>query len=561
MTVFNLADAIRAGASAVDKVYLGSTQVWPSGPAETTTSFAVLKGKTSADLTNFVVRMNLADLPHEFWKDVTSDGGNIRVKSGSTQLPYDVVKIDTAARTGTLYFRAPSILAGSDNIFTIKGQTGQTMPAVTDALGRNAVWAGYTAVYDYENNSSTDRTGNGVVMVPNTGNAAVANGVLNIENSWMDIPVNLGTAWSARVAWKLRGAGQRALFRVTGTGFGRYLLDNGNRIGLYTNGWSYPADGSIVGSTWYSTTATGDGTNIRCYGRYGSTVAARASGTTLATLQLGLSDSDLEFYGDMQRVAIHPTTRSDAWVKAEHDSWEDTSNFITVLTGEPYFIQRSVTSTASASSGPITLAAHPNGQAGDQQILALSCHATVGPTIPAGWTLLSDTVTAHSRLKVCTRTLTSGDLAANVTATTAYATRMEMRTYRGGTGFVSLGSGEGLVAPSRSSSGRLIRIAASSKTNATGASSQTITPDPGLRNSSGAVTYTQFDGLVIGDEPVMGSEPARTTTIAGTTNYPQYLDVQLTSAVTPSAWTDVDPALEWNSVDPNLTWNAYPNNS
>lgn len=313
----------------------------------------VVAGVVSADLTNFVVRLDLADLPAGWWDEYDLGGRNVRPHQGGTSLPFDLVKFDAVTRTGVMYIRVPTIYTATNNVVTIAMENGATLPAATDTYGRNACWAGYTAVFDFTNNENLDRTGGGKTLTLQ-GGALIQNGRLELVNNYADLSLSLSSTWSARVAWYMTNAAQRAIFRVTGSGYGRYLIDDGNRVGLYNGSWGYPSDASVAANNWYSTHATCNGTNQRIYGRYGSTSATKGS-STLTTLQLGYSDSDNEFYGYMQRVAVHPSTRSDAWVRAEHLSWEDRANFYAITadpsTAQTYTSDGAFTSTFTATPG------------------------------------------------------------------------------------------------------------------------------------------------------------------------------------------------------------------
>lgn len=134
-------------------------------------SVAVPSGKVASDLTGFPVRVNLADLSAGFWSAVASDGANIRVKNDSdVDVPCDVVWIDKSAMKGEVFFKAPSLLAASDNNFKISVTTGDPAVAKSDPIGRHAVWSDYDAVFMFS--ELEDRSGNGrdattVGTVPN----------------------------------------------------------------------------------------------------------------------------------------------------------------------------------------------------------------------------------------------------------------------------------------------------------------------------------------------------------------------------------------------------------
>lgn len=127
------------------------------GPSSSIATLTIPAGKVSATLTDFVTRVDLAALPAGFWAAVRADGGNLRVRQGGVDVPVDVVAVSPSLRLGELFFKAT--LTTADNVFTIEALAGATMPAVTDPIGRNAVWSGYDDVYVFE--STVSRTGSG----------------------------------------------------------------------------------------------------------------------------------------------------------------------------------------------------------------------------------------------------------------------------------------------------------------------------------------------------------------------------------------------------------------
>lgn len=135
-----------------------------TGPDDTThyVEVTVASSQVASNLTDFPVYVDLSDLPAAFHSRVRSDGGDIRVTKpdGTTQLPREVVAIDTGASTGELHFKADSLSSSVDTVFRIYyGNASATEPAVTATYGRNAVWADYAAVY--HGDDLVDATGNG----------------------------------------------------------------------------------------------------------------------------------------------------------------------------------------------------------------------------------------------------------------------------------------------------------------------------------------------------------------------------------------------------------------
>jgi len=127
--------------------------------------------KVSADLTDYVVYVNLADLVKagaDIFDTCRSDGGDIRVTKtdGITQLAVELVAIDTTAKTGELHFKFTGTLSSStDTVIRIWYNGADTVPAVSSTYGRNNVWTDFQAVFHFNQDPSagslTDSTGNG----------------------------------------------------------------------------------------------------------------------------------------------------------------------------------------------------------------------------------------------------------------------------------------------------------------------------------------------------------------------------------------------------------------
>lgn len=113
------------------------------------------------DLTDFPVRVDLSDLPLDFWEGVSDDGSNIRIEaSNSSFLPVDLVNIDRGSMVGELFFRAPVLTTGTDSLFKVRTIPGAAAVPNTDPIGRNAVWQGFEAVFMFS--SLENRTGSGL---------------------------------------------------------------------------------------------------------------------------------------------------------------------------------------------------------------------------------------------------------------------------------------------------------------------------------------------------------------------------------------------------------------
>lgn len=125
--------------------------------------------KVDGDLTDFPIYVNLANLPSGFFTNVKSDGGDIRVtkSDGTTEVPREVVSINTAGSTGELHFKASGTLSSSSDtdFYIYYGNSGASEPAVTATYGRNNVWSDYAAVFHMDQ----DPSGSAPQIIDSTG--------------------------------------------------------------------------------------------------------------------------------------------------------------------------------------------------------------------------------------------------------------------------------------------------------------------------------------------------------------------------------------------------------
>lgn len=146
----------------------------------------IQSSKVAADATDFVVYVDLSDLPSDFWDTVANGGGDIRCykSDGTTELAREVVSCNTTGDTGELHIKYTGTLSGSSNT-TIQIHADGTSSdyAVTATYGRNNVWTNYVAVL--HGDALTDSTGTHTV----TQSGTVAYGTGQMGNGF-DMPGN-----------------------------------------------------------------------------------------------------------------------------------------------------------------------------------------------------------------------------------------------------------------------------------------------------------------------------------------------------------------------------------
>ncbi len=122
-------------------------------------SITVQSSQVPTNLSDFPVYVNLANLPVEFFNGVKADGGDIRMTTsdGVTEVPVEVVSLNTGARTGELHFRAPSLSSTTNSVFYIYyNNPAAATNTATSTFGRANVWSnGYEAVYHLDTNPAS----------------------------------------------------------------------------------------------------------------------------------------------------------------------------------------------------------------------------------------------------------------------------------------------------------------------------------------------------------------------------------------------------------------------
>lgn len=118
--------------------------------------------------TDIIAWFDLRNAPASFWTNLgQTDGDDIRVANsdGSTEYPTYVMFIDTTAETGLVAAKVSSLSGSVDTTYRMYiGNSTYTPPAVTAALGRNAVfdwqWDHVHGMFE-KATAETDLTGNG----------------------------------------------------------------------------------------------------------------------------------------------------------------------------------------------------------------------------------------------------------------------------------------------------------------------------------------------------------------------------------------------------------------
>jgi hypothetical protein len=152
---------------------IGSTRtsaVYAAGSWSTKVVFRVPSGTASADITDFTLRIDLAEIASDtWWTTVLADGGDIRATlPNGTELPIHLEQFCQQSRTGVLVVKT-SITAAADLLIRVWcGNTAAKAYAVTDTYGRNAVYGtAHRMSLWTEARGATEQAGKSGALTPN----------------------------------------------------------------------------------------------------------------------------------------------------------------------------------------------------------------------------------------------------------------------------------------------------------------------------------------------------------------------------------------------------------
>lgn len=289
--------------------------------------------KVPADLTDFPVYVNLADLPSAFWSLVADGGGDIRCfkDDGTTELAREVVSCVQASDTGEMYVKYTGTLSSTvDTVIRIYADGVSSEPAVGATYGRNAVWSDYRLVshggtLDSSGNVTVTKAGNFIETTSNTkiGLKAYATDTGNTGSQMTIGSVSGRTVSLFARKTETNGTNSGYLFDArTGLSNGYFYTDNASGTLAYGGGWTNVyKDGALA--TPNVTTFT-----INTYAHY----LARSSATWTATIVFGNRYSNTGaqdvFGGQLDEIRLTKTLDRDAnWAAAEANNLLSASTF------------------------------------------------------------------------------------------------------------------------------------------------------------------------------------------------------------------------------------------
>lgn len=298
-------------------------------------------GRAGSGLTDFPLRIDLAQMPPSFWED-TNDGGDLRFfnKDDNAELPTDLVYCDTVNEEGAIFVKVPTVFANDNTILYWKADGSSSRPAADAANGSEAVWSDYEYVgipyADYE-----DRTANANTLTENgtitygapTGVRPefAGGGMADLDQSdaqYLSIAVAdpLGQ-FTMGISFLTGNNTQDALCQVhTGSDRAGITNNNGNAMSIWDNNNSWLNSGFNANNTDWS----------RVNGRYNDDVERnvqanqnrKSTDTTVTsqaakgfdTFKIGaIWDGTSRFFGQLGWCYLRAEYLSDEWVDLEQE--------------------------------------------------------------------------------------------------------------------------------------------------------------------------------------------------------------------------------------------------
>jgi hypothetical protein len=320
-----------------------------------------------SDQTDIPLAIDLSTIGsgHAFWSDVLSSGADIRVVESdeTTEVPVEVDKLDTTAKTGQIYFKSDITAASDTDYYVYYGNSGASAPGVSTTYGQYNVWdSNYGAVYhlgDATAEDVVDSTGNQLNEGSGSSSATSVNALFgkgfDFNGSTNTIVFESGVSTyvcpTAELQFELwfnadtKGSDVLWSTRLDSTnkGWGLWFWNGYLRpsigIGSSGNTWTnvtYPMS-SISTSTWYKVVVKYDGSTVKMFvdddekDSYSTSGSITYSGSQML---FGNRAGGDDFDGTLDEMWVSIVDRSNDWNTVIYNWQVDNSAFWTVGAGE-----------------------------------------------------------------------------------------------------------------------------------------------------------------------------------------------------------------------------------
>lgn len=347
-------NVVKTNGSPLNNLYIhGNGGTWYGSLWGSRLPLTINANRVATTTTNFPVYVNLDDLPDGFFEGLKADGSDIRITTsdGFTEVPYELVSINTTTKIGELYFKGAVSSTTNQVYYLYYNNPSASAYASTSAYGRNNVWTnGYVGVWHMDNVGSTvvDSTGNGYTGTKGAagaaptqvssprGNAQYCDG--NDEITLGNV-LNPGTSlWTITTWHKPRAVGtSQASIIYNKENIYETSAGGNNHQYAWNPSWAwYDGTGvaySTVVDSWYYSAVVYDKVNQRMY-KNGSQVYSRAQagdiGTNTNPLRFcarGFGTPSSHLTGEIDEIRMSNVARSAGWVATEYNNQSSSTSF------------------------------------------------------------------------------------------------------------------------------------------------------------------------------------------------------------------------------------------
>ena len=328
--------------------------------------------KVDADLTDFPVYLDLGQIGsgHGFWTNVQTDGDDIRITKSdeTTEVPVEIVSIDTTGKTGEVHFLADGTLSSTvDTVYYVYyGNAGASRPAVSATYGAQNVFnsdysmalhmtgAAYT---DLDDSTANDNDVAVEVLSPNYNQPGKLGKAVDFSGSNSHLKINdansldFGSTDSYTVsAWlKVTGGFGSTRYAMqkweSGSSTYPYLLgyNTANRVNFYIyDGSKFPGVIStlnVTNSNWHLYHGVRDVANdkVRLYvdGVENGNTTDTTTASFLNSAKIGIAaqlNSTPRYYfpGSIEEPRIVSAALSADWIATEYNNQNAPSTFYAI---------------------------------------------------------------------------------------------------------------------------------------------------------------------------------------------------------------------------------------
>lgn len=391
--------------------------------------------KIPSDVSDFPVYLNLADLGSDFFDHVNADGGDIRITTddGETEVPVEVVAIDTGTDTGEVHFKAPSLSSSVDTVFYIYyGNAGASLPAANATYGKYNVWRSEYKLVTHDGgvNDSTSNQNNGSANGGVTGGGATGKmgkaTTFDGTDDFFSIPDSASLDVTGEItisAWYKHSSAQ--------SGSNPFILSKAEgpyeaHIRGADQGIRYITSGDVFLDTEASLNTEDvyhkidwnyddvNNTTISYFDGVSKTLTNNGAGTlgdpieTNATaLRIGARyNNSLYFNGDIDEVRIYAGELDSAWITTEYNNQNSPSTFYSIGSES----LNTTTSTSTSTSTTSTSTSTTTSTSTSTTSTSTSSSTTITSTSTTSTSTSTSTTTSSSTSTSTTSTSTTTTL-------------------------------------------------------------------------------------------------------------------------------------------------------